>query len=390
MISLLAKWLIPNRDKVENSEVRRAWGSLCGFMGIALNLLLFAGKLAAGALSGSIAVTADAFNNLSDAGSSVVTLLGFRLAGKKPDADHPFGHGRMEYVSGLAVAGLILLMGAELAKSSVEKILRPEAVSFSWLAAAILLLSVGVKVYMYLYNKSVGKKIRSAAMAATASDSLSDTAATAAVLLAMLVGHWSGVQLDGWTGLLVALFILWSAVQAARDTVSPLLGQSPDPLLVKEIEELVMAHDAVVGVHDLVVHDYGPGRRIISLHAEVPADGQVLSLHDVIDNIEADLSRKLHCEAVIHMDPVVVGDPQVDALHEKVAALVRTIDPRITIHDFRIVPGATHTNLIFDAVIPFDERLTRPQVAAQICQLVQGLDGRYRAVVKIENSYVSE
>lgn len=390
MISLLAKWLIPNRDNVENSEVRRAWGSLCGFMGIALNLLLFAGKLAAGALSGSIAVTADAFNNLSDAGSSVVTLLGFRLAGKKPDADHPFGHGRMEYVSGLAVAGLILLMGAELAKSSVEKILRPESVSFSWLAAAILLLSVGVKVYMYLYNKSVGKKIRSAAMAATASDSLSDTAATAAVLLAMLVGHWSGVQLDGWTGLLVALFILWSAVQAARDTVSPLLGQSPDPLLVKEIEELVMAHDAVVGVHDLVVHDYGPGRRIISLHAEVPADGQVLALHDVIDNIEAELSRKLHCEAVIHMDPVVVGDPQVDALHEKVAALVRTIDPRITIHDFRIVPGATHTNLIFDAVIPFDERLTRPQVAAQICQLVQGLDGRYRAVVKIENSYVNE
>lgn len=390
MISLLAKWLIPNRDKVENSEVRRAWGSLCGFMGIALNLLLFAGKLAAGALSGSIAVTADAFNNLSDAGSSVVTLLGFRLAGKKPDADHPFGHGRMEYVSGLAVAGLILLMGAELAKSSVEKILRPESVSFSWLAAAILLLSIGVKVYMYLYNKSVGKKIRSAAMAATASDSLSDTAATAAVLLAMLVGHWSGVQLDGWTGLLVALFILWSAVQAARDTVSPLLGQSPDPLLVKEIEELVMAHDAVVGVHDLVVHDYGPGRRIISLHAEVPADGQVLALHDVIDNIEAELSRKLHCEAVIHMDPVVVGDPQVDALHKKVAALVRTIDPRITIHDFRIVPGATHTNLIFDAVIPFDERLTRPQVAAQICQLVQGLDGRYRAVVKIENSYVSE
>lgn len=390
MISLLAKWLIPNRDKVENSEVRRAWGSLCGFMGIALNLLLFAGKLAAGALSGSIAVTADAFNNLSDAGSSVVTLLGFRLAGKKPDADHPFGHGRMEYVSGLAVAGLILLMGAELAKSSVEKILRPESVSFSWLAAAILLVSIGVKVYMYLYNKAVGKKIRSAAMAATASDSLSDTAATAAVLLAMLVGHWSGVQLDGWTGLLVALFILWSAVQAARDTISPLLGQSPDPLLVKEIEELVMAHDAVVGVHDLVVHDYGPGRRIISLHAEVPADGQVLALHDVIDNIEAELSRKLHCEAVIHMDPVVVGDPQVDALHEKVAALVRTIDPRITIHDFRIVPGTTHTNLIFDAVIPFDERLTRPQVAAQICQLVQGLDGRYRAVVKIENSYVSE
>jgi len=390
MISLLAKWLIPNCDKVENSEVRRAWGALCGFVGIGLNLLLFAGKLVAGTLSGSIAVTADAFNNLSDAGSSVVTLLGFRLAGRKPDADHPFGHGRMEYISGLVVAGLILLMGAELAKSSFEKILHPEAVSFSWLAAAILLVSIGVKVYMYLYNKAVGKKIRSAAMSATATDSLSDTVATAAVLAAMLIGRLTNVQLDGWVGLLVALFILWSAVQAARDTVSPLLGQSPDPMLVKEIEALVMAHDTVVGVHDLVVHDYGPGRRIISLHAEVPADGQVLALHDVIDNIEAELSRKLHCEAVIHMDPVVVGDPKVNALHEKVAELVRTIDPRITIHDFRIVPGTTHTNLIFDAVIPFDERLTRPQVAAQICQLVQELDGHYRAVVKIENSYVNE
>ncbi len=390
MISLLAKWLIPNCDKVENSEVRRAWGALCGFVGIGLNLLLFAGKLAAGTLSGSIAVTADAFNNLSDAGSSVVTLLGFRLAGRKPDADHPFGHGRMEYISGLVVAGLILLMGAELAKSSFEKILHPEAVSFSWLAAAILLVSIGVKVYMYLYNNAVGKKIRSAAMSATATDSLSDTVATAAVLAAMLIGRLTNVQPDGWVGLLVALFILWSAVQAARDTVSPLLGQSPDPMLVKEIEALVMAHDTVVGVHDLVVHDYGPGRRIISLHAEVPADGQVLALHDVIDNIEAELSRKLHCEAVIHMDPVVVGDPQVNALHEKVAELVRTIDPRITIHDFRIVPGTTHTNLIFDAVIPFDERLTRPQVAAQICQLVQELDGHYRAVVKIENSYVNE
>ena len=390
MISILAKWLIPNCDKVEDSEVRRAWGALCGFVGIGLNLLLFAGKLAAGTLSGSIAVTADAFNNLSDAGSSVVTLLGFRLAGRKPDADHPFGHGRMEYISGLVVAGLILLMGAELAKSSFEKILHPEAVSFSWLAAAILLVSIGVKVYMYLYNKAVGKKIRSAAMSATAADSLSDTVATAAVLAAMLIGRLTNVQLDGWVGLLVALFILWSAVQAARDTVSPLLGQSPDPMLVKEIEALVMAHDTVVGVHDLVVHDYGPGRRIISLHAEVPADGQVLALHDVIDNIEAELSRKLHCEAVIHMDPVVVGDPQVNALHEKVAELVRTIDPRITIHDFRIVPGTTHTNLIFDAVIPFDERLTRPQVAAQICQLVQELDGHYRAVVKIENSYVNE
>ena len=390
MISVLAKWLIPNREQVEDGAVRRAWGALCGFVGIGLNILLFAGKLAAGALSGSIAITADAFNNLSDAGSSVVTLLGFRLAGKKPDAGHPFGHGRLEYVSGLVVAGLILLMGAELAKSSVDKILHPEAVTFSWLAAGILLASIGVKLYMYLYNRAVGKKIKSAAMSATAADSLSDTAATSAVLLAMVIGKLTDVQLDGWVGLVVALFILWSAVQAARDTISPLLGQAPDPMLVKEIESLVMAHDTVVGIHDLVVHDYGPGRCIISLHAEVPADEQVLELHDVIDNIEEELAQKLHCEAVIHMDPVVVGDPTVTALHQQVAALVKTIDPRITIHDFRMVPGQTHTNLIFDAVIPFDERLTRQQVADRIRQMVSEMEGDYRAVVKVENSYVSK
>ena len=390
MISVLAKWLIPNREQVEDGAVRRAWGALCGFVGIGLNILLFAGKLAAGTLSGSIAITADAFNNLSDAGSSVVTLLGFRLAGKKPDAGHPFGHGRLEYVSGLIVAGLILLMGAELAKSSVDKILHPEAVTFSWLAAGILLASIGVKLYMYLYNRAVGKKIKSAAMSATAADSLSDTAATSAVLLAMVIGKLTDVQLDGWVGLVVALFILWSAVQAARDTISPLLGQAPDPLLVKEIESLVMGHDTVVGIHDLVVHDYGPGRCIISLHAEVPADEQVLELHDVIDNIEEELAQKLHCEAVIHMDPVVVGDPTVTALHQQVAALVKTIDPRITIHDFRMVPGQTHTNLIFDAVIPFDERLTRQQVADRIRQMVSEMEGDYRAVVKVENSYVSK
>ena len=390
MISLLAKWLIPNREQVEDGAVRRAWGALCGFVGIGLNILLFAGKLVAGTLSGSIAITADAFNNLSDAGSSVVTLLGFRLAGKKPDAGYPFGHGRLEYVSGLIVAGLILLMGAELAKSSVDKIFHPEAVTFSWLAAGILLASIGVKLYMYLYNRAVGKKIKSAAMSATAADSLSDTAATSAVLLAMVIGKLTDVQLDGWVGLVVALFILWSAVQAARDTISPLLGQAPDPMLVKEIESLVMAHDTVVGIHDLVVHDYGPGRCIISLHAEVPADEQVLELHDVIDNIEEELAQKLHCEAVIHMDPVVVGDPTVTALHQQVAALVKTIDPRITIHDFRMVPGQTHTNLIFDAVIPFDERLTRQQVADRIRQMVSEMEGDYRAVVKVENSYVSK
>lgn len=387
MISLLARFFCKSDGK-SPAQLRTAYGILCGAVGIGLNLLLFLGKFFAGTLSGSVAITADAFNNLSDAGSSVVTLLGFRLAGKKPDAGHPFGHGRMEYISGLVVAGLILVMGAELAKSSVDKILHPEAVTFSWLACGILLASIAVKLYMYRYNRAVGKKIDSAAMAATAADSLSDTAATAAVLLATVASRFISVPLDGWVGLVVALFILWSAVQAARDTISPLLGQAPDPALVRQIEELVTAHPQVVGVHDLVVHDYGPGRRIISLHAEVPADGELLEMHDAIDNIEMELARKLRCEAVIHMDPVVVGDPVVTALREQVTALVKTIDPRITIHDFRMVPGATHTNLIFDVVIPFDEQLTRPQVAQQVCRLVEGMEGRYRAIIKVENSYV--
>ena len=388
MIQLLSRWLIHDRDNVSSPAVRRAYGTLCGAVGIALNILLFAGKFFAGQLSGSIAVTADAFNNLSDAGSSAVTLLGFRLAGKKPDTDHPFGHGRIEYISGLIVAGLILLMGVELAKSSLDKILHPEEVTFSLLALGIMAASVCVKLYMWLYNRQVGRRIHSAAMEATAMDSLSDTASTFAVLVAMLIGKWTGLAVDGYVGLVVALFILFSAYKAARETLSPLLGQAPDPELVREIRDIVLSDDTVVGVHDLVVHDYGPGRRIISLHAEVPADGQVLALHDVIDNIESELARRLHCEAVIHMDPVVVGDPVVTALREQVTTLVKIIDPRITIHDFRMVPGATHTNLIFDAVIPFDEQLTRPQVAQRICRLVEDMDGHYRAVVKIENSYV--
>ena len=388
MINRLVRLFIQDCDNVTDPAVREKYGVLSGAVGIVLSLLLSAGKFFAGVVTGSIAITADAFNNLSDAGSSVVTLLGFRLAGRKPDAGHPFGHGRMEYISGLVVAGLILVMGAELAKSSVDKILHPEAVTFSWLACGILLASIAVKLYMYRYNRAVGKKIDSAAMAATAADSLSDTAATAAVLLATVASRFISVPLDGWVGLVVALFILWSAVQAARDTISPLLGQAPDPALVRRIEELVMAHPQVVGVHDLVVHDYGPGRRIISLHAEVPADGELLEMHNAIDDIEMELARKLRCEAVIHMDPVVVGDPAVTALHEQVAALVKTIDPRLTIHDFRIVPGTTHTNLIFDVVTPFDEQLTRPQVAQQVCRLVEGMEGRYRAIIKVENSYV--
>lgn len=387
MIELLAKWFIPHRDSMENGALRRAYGTLCGAVGIGLNILLFMGKFFAGQLSGSIAVTADAFNNLSDAGSSAVTLLGFRLAGKKPDTDHPFGHGRIEYISGLIVAGLILLMGVELAKSSFDKILHPEEVTFSALAVVILAVSVAVKLYMWFYNRRIGGKLRSAAMEATAMDSLSDAAATFAVLLATLIGKWTGLAVDGYVGLLVALFILFSAYKAAKETLSPLLGQAPDPELVQRIRDIVAEHDTVVGIHDLVVHDYGPGRQMVSLHAEVPASGDILELHDVIDNIERELHEKLHVQAVIHMDPIVTDDTEVDALRRQVAELARQVEPRMTVHDLRVVRGTTHTNLVFDAVLPLDAAITPAEAARRIREKVSELDGDYYAVVTVEHSF---
>ena len=387
MIELLARWFIPHRDNTADGAVRRAYGTLCGAVGIGLNVLLFIGKFFAGQLSGSIAVTADAFNNLSDAGSSAVTLLGFRLAGKKPDPDHPFGHGRIEYISGLIVAGLILLMGVELAKSSFDKILHPEEVTFSTLALVILAVSVAVNLYMWHYNRRIGGKIRSAAMEATASDSLSDAAATSAVLLAMLIGRWTGLAVDGYVGMVVALFILFSAYKAAKETLSPLLGQAPDPELVQHIRDIVEEHDTVVGIHDLVVHDYGPGRQMVSLHAEVPASGDILQLHDVIDNIERELHEKLHVQAVIHMDPIVTDDETVDALRRQVAELVRQVEPRMTVHDLRVIRGTTHTNLVFDAVLPLDAAITPAEAGRRIREKVAELDGDYYAVVTVEHSF---
>lgn len=388
MIEFLARVFIRHRDTLSPSALRQAYGQLCGAVGIGLNLLLFVGKLFAGTISGSIAITADAFNNLSDAGSSLVTLLGFRLAGRKPDPEHPFGHGRMEYISGLAVAGLILLMGVELGKSSLKKILSPEEIVSSPLVLAILAVSVAVKLYMFYYNRSIGRKIKSAAMSATATDSLSDAVSTTAVLIATLVGQFTGLNIDGWVGLLVALFILFSAYKAAKETLSPLLGQTPDPEFVDRIEQIVLSYPEVLNIHDLIVHDYGPGRVMISLHAEVSADGDLLQLHDVIDNAEHRLKKELGCMAVIHMDPIITNDAHTDALRMAVAEKVKAIDPRLTIHDFRTVSGPTHTNLIFDVVVPYDVKLTADEVRRRIGALVKELDENYFAVVQVDNSYV--
>lgn len=388
MISLLAKKFIKDCENVTSPAVRQAYGVLCGIVGICLNIVLFALKFFAGTISGSIAITADAFNNLSDAGASVVTLLGFKLAGKKPDPDHPFGHGRIEYLSGLAVSMVILLMGFELLRDSVDKILHPEAVEFSLLAVFILLASICGKCYMYLYNHAVGKKIDSAAMQATATDSLSDCIATGAVLLATLVGHWTNLQIDGWCGLVVSGLILFAGYNAAKDTIAPLLGQPPEQEFVDEIERTVMAHELVRGIHDLVVHDYGPGRVMITLHAEVPADHNIMDIHDEIDLIEVELREKLGCEATIHMDPIDMNDTTVMETRKKVAQLVSLIDEQITIHDFRMVTGPTHTNVIFDAVVPFAFRLSDKEVEERIKDAVRTLDGNYFAVIQIDKSYV--
>lgn len=388
MIELLARHFIPNRENVGDSAVRHAYGVLCGAAGIVLNFLLFAFKMLAGLVSGSIAITADAFNNLSDAGSSVVTLLGFKLAAQKPDRDHPFGHGRMEYISGLVVSMVILVMGFELVKTSVEKITQPEPVVFRPLVLAILAASILIKLYMAAYNRAIGKRIGSAAMAATATDSLSDCLATAAALLSAIAGHYLDIRIDGWCGAVVACFILWAGVNAAKETIDPLLGQPPTAEFVQEVERLVLSHEGITGIHDLIVHDYGPGRRFISLHAEVPADGDMRALHDVIDTAEYELSEKMGCLATIHMDPLEQNDSLTAQTRSRVLTIVQLIDPGITIHDFRMVSGPTRTNVIFDAVVPHGCPLTDKEVTRRIIEGVRALDGNYFAVVTIDTSFV--
>lgn len=390
MITLLSRWLIRDNDRVDDPEVRRKYGVLCGAVGIGLNILLFLAKFFAGTISGSIAITADAFNNLSDAGSSLVTIVGFKLAGQKPDPHHPFGHGRMEYLSGLVVAMLILLMGFELLQSSVDKILHPHPVTFSWLSVGILLLGIACKLYMSHYNRSVGQKIHSAAMKATAADSLSDSISTAAVLASTLIAHFFSLNIDGWVGLAVACFILYAGFNAAKETVNPLLGQAPDHQLVTDIEEVVLGFAPISSIHDMIIHDYGPGRMMISLHAEVPADGDLLELHDTIDLVEQTLRERFHCDAVIHMDPIVTNDEQVLRMRQKMTQLVQVIDRRITVHDFRMVTGPTHTNLIFDVACPFDLPLADSEVKRQVEEIVALLDGSYNAVVTVDRIYAAK
>ena len=384
MIRLLAGIFIKDRENVSDPGVRQAYGVLCGAVGIALNLLLFAGKWLAGILSGSIAVTADAFNNLSDAGSSVITLIGFKLSGQKPDPEHPFGHGRMEYISGLFVSVAILIMAFELVKTSVGKIISPEPVEGSALILLILAASVLVKLYMAYYNRKIGKKISSAAMAATAADSLSDTGSTAAVFLATVLSMTAGWQIDGWCGLLVGIFIFYSGVKAMKETIDPLLGQAPDRELVEKIRKLVTGYPSVKGIHDMIIHDYGPGRLMVTLHVEVDARGDMVRIHDEIDNIERELQETLNCHATIHMDPVETENETVKQLRRQTARAVAGLDSRLSIHDFRMVQGETHTNLIFDVVVPYECPMRDEEVIKKLQEAVRGFQGNYYAVIQVD------
>ena len=391
MVNFLVKMFIKDSENVTDPDVREKYGTLAGILGIVLNGLLFVAKYIAGVLAGSIAVTADAFNNLSDAGSSLVTLFGFKLAGQKPHSDHPFGHGRFEYIAGLVVSMLIILMGFTLAKDSVGKILHPENVEFSLLSAGILVASILVKLYMCLYNRALAKKIDSVSMKATATDSLSDAVSTLVVLISMLVSRFTGVVIDGWTGALVALMILWAGYCAARDTVSPLLGTAPDKELVDKIHSIVRKCPLVTGVHDLVIHDYGAGRRMISLHAEVPASGDIMATHDAIDLIERQLCEELRCHAVIHMDPVVTDDWMINSTRDCIAAaLQQKLHSDVTIHDFRMVAGPTHTNVIFDVVLPFASGMDENEAKKRVDEIVKELDPTYNTVVTIDTSFIGE
>lgn len=390
MTNFLLRRFVPDYQNTADPAVREKYGNLAGIVGIICNVLLFAGKLTAGTLCGSVSVTADAVNNLSDASSSLVTLLGFRLAARPADEKHPYGHARMEYLSGLAVAVMILVIGVELVKSSVQKILHPEAVELSVLTVTVLTCSILLKLWMSLFDRKLGKKIDSAALIAAAADSRSDVISTGAVLLACVIGKLTGLMIDGWAGLLVALFILWSGIGVVKDTVDPLLGAKPDEELVRAIAYLMTSHANILGFHDLMVHDYGPGRRFASVHAEIDHRIDPLIAHELLDGIERQAKRELHVDLVIHYDPIVTDDPEVAAVRTRVLSILHDLDPRLSLHDFRMVSGPHHVNVIFDMVIPPEDTDTAEQLRQQVEDQLQDGKKTYHLIVTFDTAAFNE
>ena len=390
MTQFLIRCFIKRPDDVKDAAVRTAYGNLASLVGMACNILLCIGKLLAGTLFGSIAIMADALNNLSDASSNVVSLIGFRLAAKAPDAEHPYGHARYEYLAGLVVSVTILAIGLSLLKESALKVLHPTPVVFSWLSIGVLAASILVKLWLSGFNRAVGKKINSETLMATAADSRNDVLTTGAVLLSTILCSLTGYGImDGIMGVGVAAFILWSGWGLVMDTLSPLLGESPSPELVEHIERTVMSYPGVLGVHDLMVHDYGPGHQFASLHVEFPAETDPLTAHDVIDNIENDFLKKDRLQVTIHDDPIVTADASVGVLRARLKEHARQLDPRLSIHDLRIVPGDSHTNVLFDLVFPAGYTGDIDQMLAKMCQFVKEQDPKYCCVVKVEQSYAS-
>lgn len=385
MTNLLLRLFVKDHENTSDPGVRAKIGSMSGAVGICCNVLLFGFKLLAALLSGSVSIMADALNNLSDASGSIVTLVGFRLADRPADDKHPYGHARFEYLSGLAVSVLIILIGFELAKSSLDKILHPAAVEFTWVTAVVLIASVGVKSWMFLFNRSLGNRIHSASLHATAADSRNDCIATSAVLLAAVVERLTSLRVDGWMGIAVAVFILYSGWNLARETISPLLGENADEELRRKIVDYIASQPRVLGYHDLMVHDYGPGQRFASLHVEMDKNEDPLACHELIDDMERECLKSHNVHLVIHYDPVVTDDPELTRLREAVKSLLAIKDPRLTIHDFRMVPGEGHTNLIFDVALPLELRGQENELKEALEQALSALDGRrYYCVITFD------
>ena len=378
---------IPNYENVKDERVRGAYGMTASMVGMGCNVMLFAGKMLAGLLSGSVAIMADAVNNLSDASSSLISLIGFKLADKPADAEHPYGHGRYEYLSGLTVAVLILAIGVELLKSSVQKIFSPEPVTFSLLTVGILAASILVKLWMMGFNRNIGRRIDSTTLEASASDSRNDVITTSAVLLCTILAKVTGLDLDGYVGAAVAVFILVSGFSLVRDTLDPLLGKAPSPETVRHIRGKIMAYPGVLGVHDLMIHDYGPGRQFASVHVEMSAREDPIVSHDIIDGIERDFLKDERLHMVVHYDPIVTDDPRVPALRTAVSAICRSIDPRMTIHDLRIVPGKTRVNVVFDCIMPFEMQLSESEIRRRITSELEKEYPGYCCIATLEHSY---
>lgn len=389
MTKLLIKLFIKNSENIGDTKVRTAYGTLSGVVGICTNFILFLGKLIVGTLSNSIAITADAINNISDAASSLVTLIGFKLAGKPADSKHPFGHARIEYLAGMAISVLVLFIGIELGKTSIIKIIKPEETLFSFVMLGVLLGSILVKLWQGLFYKTIGKKIGSTAIEASATDSISDVISTSAVVVAAVISKLTGVNLDAYIGLGVAAFIVYSGIKLIGETVSPILGQAPDDEFVQKIHDKITAYEGVLGIHDLMVHSYGPGYNFASVHIEVSASENILESHDIIDNIERDFMNEMGLHLVGHLDPIVIDDPVVNEFREFVQKLVKEIDPMLSIHDFRAVVGTTHTNLIFDVTVPYEVKLSDDEIVNLIDKKVKERDSKLFVVLTIDRSYVS-